>query len=101
MQKITLILFLLFLMPAVVAQTSSVKKAQGSFDKAQEYLKSNDFEQAAALLEEAVKADPSFQFAFIQLADLSRRLKRYERAKANYTSAIALGGNPDPRMYYG
>ncbi|SMC96500.1 OmpA family protein [Pedobacter africanus] len=101
MQKITLILFLLFLMPAVVAQTSSVKKAQGSFDKAQEYLKSNDFEQAAALLEEAVKADPSFQFAFIQLADLSRRLKRYERAKASYMSAIALGGNPDPRMYYG
>lgn len=101
MKKITLIVFLCFIIQGINAQTSAVKKAQGNFDKAQEYLRTNNYEQAVPLLQEAVKADPTFQFAFIQLADISRRLKLYEQAKASYTSAIALGGNPDPRMYYG
>ncbi|WP_316811981.1 OmpA family protein [Pedobacter heparinus] len=101
MKKIALLFFLYFILQSSIAQTSAVKKAQVSFDKAQHYLRSNDYEQAIPLLQEALKADPNFQFAYIQLADVNRRLKLYEPAKINYAAAIALAGNPDPRIYYG
>jgi len=101
MKKIALLLFLFFITENIGAQTSTVKKAQSSFDKAQEQLSANNYEQASLLLQEAVKSDPGFQFAFVQLADLNRRLKLYDLAKQNYNSAVALGGNLEPRFYYG
>lgn len=101
MKKFTLLFSLCFIIQNAVAQSSSVKKAQASYDKAQDYLIANNYEQAVLFLQEAVKADPGFQFAFVQLADINRRLKLYEQAKQNYTSAIALGGNLEPRFYYG
>lgn len=101
MKKVTLLFFLCFILQIARAQTSTVKKAQNSFDKAQDYLRNNDYDQAIPLLQEAVKADPAFQFAFIQLADINRRQKLYEQAKINYTNAIALGESPDARTYYG
>lgn len=101
MKKITLLLFLCFIIQTISAQNSTVKKAQTNFDKAQDFLGADNYDQAIVFLQEAVKADPGFQFAFIQLADINRRLKYYELAKQNYTSALALGGNPEPRVYYG
>lgn len=101
MKKFTLLFSLCFIIQNAVAQSSAVKKAQASYDKAQDYLIANNYEQALLFLQEAVKADPGFQFAFVQLADINRRLKLYEQAKQNYTSAIALGGNLEPRLYYG
>lgn len=101
MKKFTLLLSLCFIIQHAVAQSSTIKKAQASFDKAQDYLISNNYEQALLFLQEAVKADPGFQFAFVQLADINRRLKSYEQAKQNYTNAIALAGNLEPRVYYG
>lgn len=100
-------LFLFFLCLTVCcvnvlhAQTSTVKKAQNSFDKAQDYLKSDQYQLAVGMLDEAVKADPAFQFAYLQLADINRRIKAYEASKAAYKSAIDLGADADPRMYYG
>jgi outer membrane protein OmpA-like peptidoglycan-associated protein/Tol biopolymer transport system component len=101
MKKITLLVFLFFVIQSLSAQNSTVKKAQLIFDKAQNYLSPATYDQATSLLQEAVKADPGFQLAFVQLADINRRLKLYEQAKQNYAQAIALGGNLDPRMYYG
>ncbi|MNK09484.1 Photosystem I chlorophyll a apoprotein A2 [compost metagenome] len=101
MKKTTLLLFLYFIIQAVSAQNSTVKKAQANFDKAQEFLRADNYDQAITLLQDAVKADPGFQYAFIQLADINRRLKSYDLAKQNYTAALALGGNPEPRVYYG
>jgi outer membrane protein OmpA-like peptidoglycan-associated protein len=101
MKKIALLFFLGFIIQHTNAQTSAIKKAQVSFDKAQNYLRSGEYDQAIPLLQEALKADPAFQFAFIQLADINRRLKLFEQAKTNYSIAINLGGNPDPRVYYG
>lgn len=101
MKKVSLLFFLCLIIQQVFAQISAVKKAQANYDNAQQYLVANDYAQALIFLREAVKADPSFQFAFIQLADINRRLKSYEQAKQYYNSAIALGGNPDPRIYYG
>jgi outer membrane protein OmpA-like peptidoglycan-associated protein/Tol biopolymer transport system component len=101
MKKITLLVIFCFVIQITSAQNSTVKKAQVNFDKAQDYLKTGNYDQAIPLLQEAVKADPDFQFAFIQLADINRRLKSFELAKSNYNQALALGGSPDPRMYYG
>lgn len=101
MKKIALLLFLFCLIKNANAQTSTVKKAQSSYDKAQLQLASNNYDQAITLLQEAVKADPAFQFAFFQLADINRRLKSYEQARQNYNHALALGNNVETRFYYG
>ncbi|MBE9602536.1 OmpA family protein [Pedobacter sp. MC2016-24] len=100
--KNTLVLLLLcVIINGVYAQSSTVKKAQVHFDQAQLQLKSDHYDLAIASLNEAVKQDPNFQFAYIQLADLQRRTKAFELAKSNYAKAIALGGTIDPRSYYG
>lgn len=101
MRAIVLIFFLYINIQQVVAQTSNVKKAQASFNKAQVYLKSNNYNQAIQTLKETVIADPDFQYAFIQLGDISRRLKYFEDAKEAYKSALAINTNVDPRVYYG
>ena len=100
--KIFLLFFLLyFTFQRADAQTSSSKKAQTHFNKAQVSLKEDDYRQAIQLLQEAVKADPSFKYAFIQLGDINRKVKAFELAKSAYTSAIALGDPVDTRAYYG
>lgn len=100
--KNTLVLLLLcFIFNGVYAQSSTVKKAQLSFDKAQLNLKSDHYDLAIAGLTEAVNLDPNFQFAYVQLADLQRRTRSFESAKSSYAKAIALGGTIDPRTYYG
>ncbi|WP_316814847.1 OmpA family protein [Pedobacter nyackensis] len=101
MKKITLLLFLFFIIQKTNAQITNNKKARANFEKAQIQLNSNNYEQAVQLLQDAVKADPGFQFAFIQLGDINRKLKAYELARQNYTKAIVLGGNLEPRFYYG
>lgn len=101
MKKITLLLFLCFISQITNAQTANNKKAQSIFDKAQEQLNANNYDQAVKLLQDAIKADPGFQFALIQLGDINRKLKSYELAKQNYANALALGGNLEPRFYYG
>jgi outer membrane protein OmpA-like peptidoglycan-associated protein/Tol biopolymer transport system component len=101
MKKLLFLFFLYFATCSVSAQTSAVKKAQNSFDKAQDHLKNDQYDLAITALAEAVKADPNFQFAFIQLGDINRRIKSYEASKAAFRTAIALGQDADPRMYYG
>jgi len=86
---------------AVSAQTSANKKAQGSFDKAQAYLRNDQLKEAAEALDQTVKADPAFQYAFIQLGDIHRRLKAFAQAKSAYQQAINLNPEGDPRMFYG
>ncbi|WP_285056486.1 OmpA family protein [Pedobacter ginsengisoli] len=101
MKKLLFLFFLYFIACHVNAQTSAIKKAQNSFDKAQTHLKNDQYDLAIAALADAVKADPDFQFAFIQLGDINRRIKAYDASKAAFKSAIALGKDADPRMYYG
>ncbi len=82
------------------AQTTTVKKAQTSFNKAQSYLKSDNFDLAKIALKEAVNTDPSFQYAFIQLGDVNRRLKEFNDAKSAYKSALSIGNIIGGRVYY-
>lgn len=86
---------------AAHAQTTTVRKAQTSFEKAQVYLNDNNYEAAIAALKEAITADPEFKNAMIQLAELNRRIKSYEEAKLYYGKSIALGNPVDARLYYG
>lgn len=83
------------------AQTTTVKKAQASFDKAQISLRNDDLDAAVTALEEAVNADPKFQFAFMQLGDIQRKLKSYVKAKSTYNRALGVGTLSDARLYYG
>ncbi|MEE1944149.1 OmpA family protein [Pedobacter sp. KR3-3] len=96
-----LILFLCCLMAlGAKAQNSAVKKAQNSFDDAQQYLRQNIYDEGIKYLEEAVKADPKFQLAYIQLGDVYRRMKNHEKAKENYTKAVASAPTVEARIYY-
>ncbi|WP_199140314.1 OmpA family protein [Pedobacter sp. ASV12] len=96
-----LILFLCCLMAlATKAQNSAVKKAQNSFDDAQQYLRQNIYDEGIKYLEEAVKADPKFQLAYIQLGDVYRRMKDHGKAKANYAKAVASAPTVEARVYY-
>jgi outer membrane protein OmpA-like peptidoglycan-associated protein/Tol biopolymer transport system component len=101
MKRFSMFFLLYFAFQHAMAQNSSVRKAQSSFDKAQEFLKSESYDHAVQSLQDAVTADPSFQFAFIQLGEINRRIKSFESAKAAYKSAIELGNKIDPRAYYG
>jgi len=101
MKIFSLFFLLYFTVHQVDAQTSTVRKAQSNFDKAQAFLKEDAYQQAIQSLQEAVRADPSFQYAFIQMGDINRRLKSFESAKVAYKSAISLGMSIDPRVYYG
>lgn len=102
MKKISVALFLSFLMVlGAKAQTSTIKKAMASFDKAQGLLNDNQYPEAISALKEAVQADPSFQNAILQLAELNRRIKSYEEAAAYYRKALELNPNSEPRIYYG
>jgi outer membrane protein OmpA-like peptidoglycan-associated protein len=101
LKKISIAAFFFFIILGVSAQTSSVKKAMADFDKAQVYLNNNNYEGAIASLKDAATADPNFQNAIIQLAELNRRLKSFEEAKSYYNRALALGAGSDVRIYYG
>lgn len=101
MKKLLLSFCCCLLLSGLYAQGTAVKKAQSGFDKAQTLLNDNNYTEAITALNEAVIADPSFLNAFIQLAELNRRIKSFEPAKVNYAKAIALGNGSDPRLYYG
>ncbi|WP_448103867.1 OmpA family protein [Pedobacter panaciterrae] len=102
MKKTLLLFFLLFVVVHAGAQTTNIKKAQTNFDKAQNYLKQDNYDLAVSALLETVKEDPSFQFAFIQLGDINRRTKNFDAAKTAYLNALNLGADKaDPRLYYG
>jgi len=102
MKKTLLTFFLFFIVIYAGAQTSNIKKAQTNFDKAQELLKQDSYDLAVSALQQSVKEDPSFQFAFIQLGDINRRTKNFEAAKTAYANALNLGAEKaDPRLFYG
>jgi outer membrane protein OmpA-like peptidoglycan-associated protein/Tol biopolymer transport system component len=95
-----LILLFCFVFFSAQAQNSINKKAQESFDDAQQYLRQNVYDEGIKYLDEAIKADPKFQMAYIQLGDLYRRLKNHAKAKENYKKAISSAPNIEPRIYY-
>ena len=82
------------------AQESANRKAQQYFEVAQKSLQTRDYPAAASKLEDATSADPAFQIAFIQLGDVYKLQRSYEKAKTNYLKAVAIPGKFDVRVYY-
>ncbi|RZL39600.1 MAG: hypothetical protein EOO96_00225 [Pedobacter sp.] len=100
MYKYFIFVFLIFGFLTSNAQTSAIKKAQDNFEDAQQYLRQNIYDEAIKYLDAAVKADPKFQFAYIQLGDIYRRMKSHQQAKENYRKAVSSAATVDARIYY-
>lgn len=101
MKKWLLVILFIALAQHLSAQKSAVRKAQDSFDKAQTFLKKDQYNAAVLALEESVKLDPDFGYAYIQLGDLNRRLKDLLKAKTAYLKALTLSNTVDPKLYFG
>jgi len=99
MNKILVFLLWVVIIPCR-AQLSTIKKAQQNYDHAQEYLRQNAFDEGINYLEQAVKADPKFQAAHIQLGDVYKRLKNYPKAVDHYQKAISAAATIDRRIYF-
>ncbi|RZL63267.1 MAG: hypothetical protein EOO93_07965 [Pedobacter sp.] len=95
-----LLIFLCLIVFSASAQNSLNKKAQESFEDAQQYLRQNIYDEGIKFLDAAVKLDPKFQMAYIQLGDIYRRQKNHVEAKKNYRKAITSATTIDPRIYY-
>lgn len=85
---------------SVRAQNSTIKKAQNSFEDAQQYLRQQIYDEGIKHLDEAIKADPKFQLAYIQLGDVYKRLKNFQKAIDNYRKAISAATTVETRIYY-
>jgi outer membrane protein OmpA-like peptidoglycan-associated protein/Tol biopolymer transport system component len=100
MNKYLVTIFLLFFSHSLFAQLSSNGKAQRYFDSAQDYLSKQAYTDAVAQLQQAVEEDGSFQYAYIQLGDVYRRLKSYDKSKVAYSKAVELKAGFDVRVFY-
>ncbi|MDQ7947585.1 MAG: OmpA family protein [Pedobacter sp.] len=99
--KKLLTFFFSFIAISAFSQNSPVKKAQESFEDAQQYLRQNIYDEGIKYLDEAVKADPKFTLAYIQLGDVYRRLRDYAIAKEKYKLAIKSAPETiEPRIFY-
>ena len=96
--------FLVFLLCMLAlhtnAQNSSVKRAQESYEDAQQFLKQSAYDEGIKYLDQAIKLDPKFQLAYIQLGDVYRKIKQLPKAIDNYRKAIQSAANIETRIYY-
>lgn len=99
MNKFLVFLFLCLTLQAS-AQTSAIKRAQESYEDAQQYLRQAVYDEGIKHLDQAIKADPKFQAAYIQLGDVYRKLKQLPKAVENYRKAISSAVTIDARIYY-
>ncbi|GGI25946.1 OmpA family protein [Pedobacter mendelii] len=86
---------------SVFAQSSSNKKAQNFFERANPLIEKQDFASAEQVLKSAVETDPLFQNAYILLASVYSFEKKYNEAKAAYQKAILINKNVAPTVIYG
>ncbi|MBC7617079.1 MAG: PD40 domain-containing protein [Pedobacter sp.] len=82
------------------AQNSSVKRAQESYEDAQQFLKQSAYNEGIKYLDQAIKLDPKFQLAYIQLGDVYRKIKQLPKAIDNYRKAIQSAAPIETRIYY-
>ncbi|MEJ5996003.1 OmpA family protein [Pedobacter sp. Du54] len=70
------------------AQNSTIKRAQESYEDAQQFLRQSAYDEGIKYLDQAIKADPKFQAAYIQLGDVYRKIRQFPKAIENYKKAI-------------
>jgi outer membrane protein OmpA-like peptidoglycan-associated protein/tetratricopeptide (TPR) repeat protein len=100
MNRLLLLLSLLLSSGPLFAQSSGSGKAQRYFQDAQAFLDKQAYPDAISALKQAVDADTGFQFAYIQLGDVYRRLKSYDQSKMAYEKAVKINPSVDMRVFY-
>ncbi|MEI8204500.1 MAG: OmpA family protein [Bacteroidota bacterium] len=76
------------------------KAAEKAYNKATTYLNNKNYEEAAAELQKAVRADPNFTQAWLLLGDVYLDLKNSDDAIDSYNEAIKSGGDTHSIAYY-
>ncbi len=85
----------------VNAQTSAIKKAQENYEDAQQFLRQSAYDEGIKYLDQAIKADPKFQAAYLQLGDVYRKTKQFQKAIDNYKKAISSApATVETRVYF-
>lgn len=85
---------------SAAGQQSGNTQAQRSFNNAQAFLDKGAYEDAAVQLQQAIDKDPDFQLAYLQLGDVYRRLKTFDKSTVIYLKALELNTPVDSRVYY-
>ncbi len=98
MRNFFLLTFLL--LSGVVYGQSNNRKAQNNFDDAQQFVRQNIFDEAIKHLNAAVKADPTFQKAYLQLGDIYKRTRDLQKAKENYKMAVNVAPVENASLYF-
>jgi len=93
-------LFILLISSNLVYGQSLIRKAQNNYEDAQQYVRQNVFDEAIKHLNDAVKYDPKFQQAYLQLGDIYKRIRNTQKAKENYRLAISVGPVENPITYF-
>jgi outer membrane protein OmpA-like peptidoglycan-associated protein len=94
------ILFLLVILNTLSYGQSTNRKAQNSYDDAQQFYRQNVFDEAIKHLNEAIKADPNFQKAYFQLGDIYKRTRNTQKAKESYRLAVSVAPVENFGAYY-
>jgi outer membrane protein OmpA-like peptidoglycan-associated protein/Tol biopolymer transport system component len=77
------------------SNTSSVRQAQKSYEKATSFIYNDQLELAINELNKAIELDSNFIAAFQQLGDSYRKTGNYYKAIINYTKVLKI----DPEFY--
>ncbi|WP_316737071.1 OmpA family protein [Pedobacter aquatilis] len=96
-------LFIVFILFAfnLSAQNSSSRKAQSFFENAGTLIQKQDYAGAETALKSAIEADPSFQMAYLLLANVNKLQKKYAESKNAYQKAITINKNIPSAVIYG
>jgi flagellar motor protein MotB len=82
------------------AQTSKIKRAHENYEDAQQFLRQSAYDEGIKYLDQAIKADPKFQAAYIQLGDVYRKIRQLPKAIDNYRKAILSAPTVEIRVYF-
>lgn len=100
------ILFLLCLCGNAFAQKKFTTKKTANdklktvYDRAMRMASLNQFEDAAQDFEKALKMDPTFIDAQLQLANVRYQQSKFEEARAGYEKTIAIDSMYEPAVFY-
>ena len=105
--KIFLLIILLSGCATIKAQNNAYStkkttstKALGLYKKGELAARKNDYKKANGFFHKAIKKDPQFVDAFIQLGGIAYEQKEFAKAKQHFAKATQMAPDYKPRLYY-